>query len=410
MKNKKQSAIDTILSLLVSMAMVFLFTGLLIAQDRSNLPSHFLGKTVFNEKECNRCHSIFGEGGKGGPDFGKDKYYGTNLELAATMWNHYPMMSKKLKKNNIEFPELSTDELQNLIDYLLYVRYFSEHGNEFRGRKLLKTMNCVKCHKFGGEGGTIGPDMSLHKEYISPMKLAEAMWNHGPNMKELFKENEIEHSEFWKDDIIHVSAAIKSFMSASKFPSSINELGDCDTGLRLINEKGCLHCHSLNGKGNTIGPEFNSIDFNYSVLTIAGKMWNHGPKMWELMEQKNISIPVFNPGELCNIIFYLYNLNLNDQPGDATLGHELILKRNCLNCHSLNGAGNNVSVDLGTIKNVKSPVEMIAAMWSHAPAMDKKRIEKKMSWPKLDARDMANLYAYLSSLSNNEGIIKGDPE
>ncbi len=410
MKNKKHSAIDTIISLKVSMAMVFVFIGLLIAQDKSDMPSHFLGKTVFNEKECNRCHTIFGEGGKGGPDFGKDKYYGTNLELAATMWNHYPMMSKKLKKNNIEFPELNADELQNLIDYLLYVRYFSEHGNEFRGRKLLKTMKCIQCHKFGGEGGTIGPDMSLHKEYISPMKLAEAMWNHGPDMMDIFEENDIERPEFWKNDIIHISAAIKSFMTPSKFPDPSLALGDSDIGKRLIDEKGCLHCHILNGKGNSVGPNFNELDFNYSVTILAGKMWNHGPEMWELMKQENIKIPVFQSGEMCNIVYYLYNLKLQDEPGDATLGHKLILERNCLNCHSLDGAGNNLSVDFRTIKEISSPVEMIAAMWSHAPAMDEKRIEKKMRWPKLDARDMANLYAYLSSLSKNEGIIKGDPE
>jgi len=410
MKNKKQTMTLPILGLLCNLVVMSMFTEYLSGQTSSNIPSHVRGKTVFKDKQCIQCHTIFGEGGKGGHDLGIDKYFGTHLELAATMWNHYPMMSKKLKKKDIIFPSLSSEEMQSLLDYLLYVRYYSEPGNEFRGRKLLKTMNCVRCHKFGDEGGNIGPDMSLHKEYISPMKLAEAMWNHGPNMIDLFKENDIEHREFRKNDIIHLSAAIKSYMTPNKFPDPSLALGDINVGKLLINEKGCLHCHTLNSGGNSVGPSFNELDFNYSVIIIAGKMWNHGPKMWELMKQENITIPVFQPGEMCSVVYYLYNLNLQDEAGDAILGHRLILERNCLNCHSLDGEGNNLSVDFSTIKDVGSPVEMIAAMWSHAPAMDEKRIEKKMRWPKLSARDMANLYAYLSSINESDHIIKGNLE
>jgi len=371
---------------------------IVFAQSNSELESQYLGKIVFNEKGCVQCHAVFGKGGKGGPDLGKHKFYGTYLELAATMWNHFPKMSKKMLKSGQQFPKFSETEMLQIVDYLSFVRYRGEPGNVFRGRKLLKSMRCTSCHKFGGEGGDIGPNISAKKEFISPLGLVEAMWNHGPDMMKLFEENNIKRPEFKGKDIVHISAAIQSHMAPTNIPIGAYSIGNCDNGERLIREKGCLHCHSIQGAGGTIGPDFNEVYFNYTVLMIAGKMWNHGPKMWAAMKLENIPIPVFQNGEMCDIIAFMYHLNLEDAPGDIGKGKQLINDKNCLSCHTINGEDSDLAKDFTTIQKPNSPMAMIAMMWNHAPAMEEQRAVKKLRWPQLNGRDMANIYAYFQSL------------
>ncbi|MEE9190030.1 MAG: c-type cytochrome [Candidatus Neomarinimicrobiota bacterium] len=378
--------------------LVFSMQAIVVAQSDTESRSQYLGKTVFEEKGCEQCHTVFGKGGKGGPDLGEHKFYGTYLELTATMWNHFPKMSKKMRKSKQQFPKFNETEMLQIVDYLSFVRYRGEPGNVFRGRKLLKSRSCTACHKFGGEGGDIGPDISAKQEYISPLQLVEAMWNHGPDMMELFEENDIKRPEFKGNDIVHLSAAIQSHMSPTKVPVNSYSIGDCDNGEMLIEEKGCLHCHSVQGTGGTIGPDFNDVYFNYSVLVIAGKMWNHGPKMWEAMKLENIPIPVFKRGEMCDIIAYMYRLNLEDAPGDIGKGKQIIVEKNCVSCHSINKEYSDLAKDFTAIQSPNSPMAMIAAMWNHAPAMEEQRAAARLRWPELNGRDMANIYAYFQSL------------
>ncbi len=398
LKNKIKDPLAKSTFWLISILIISM-QSIAISQNTTKSDSQYLGKIVFSEKGCGQCHTVFGEGGKGGPDLGEHKFYGTYLELAATMWNHFPKMSKKMRKLGQQFPKFSETEMMQIMDYLSFARFIGEPGNTFRGRKLLKSMRCITCHQFGGEGGDIGPDISAKQEFISPLLLVEAMWNHGPEMMELFEENNIKRPKFKNNDIIHISAAIQSHMSPTKVPAESYSLGDYNNGGRLVREKGCMHCHSIQGVGGTIGLDFNDIYFNYTVLIIAGKMWNHGPKMWEIMKLENIPIPIFQKGEMCDIIAYMYHLNLEDAPGDIAKGKQLIVDKNCLSCHSINNEGSEFAKDFSLMQKPSSPIAMIAVMWNHAPDMEERRSAAKLNkWPHLNGRDMANIYAYIHSL------------
>jgi len=359
---------------------------------------HWKGQAVFREKGCATCHSVYGNGGNGGPDLGERKFYGTYLELATRMWNHFPKMYKKMGETGVEFREITNEEMGQLIAYLSFIRYTGQPGQDYKGRDLIEK-SCMKCHTFGGTGGDIGPDFVTNNEYMTSIQLIESMWNHGPDMMQVFEEQGVKRPHFKGNDIENILAGIRSYMNDPRIPAGTYTPGDPSIGERLFKEKGCAKCHALEGDGSGLGPDLDDIDLDCSATQIAGKMWNHGPKMWEVMQRENIDFPTFEEGEMRDVVAYLYSLKLQDPPGEATQGERIIHEKGCLNCHALQGSGGKVSVDLSTIEPIDSPVAMIAGMWNHAPGMREKQLEKKLKWPKLDAEEMADLYAYLSKIT-----------
>lgn len=383
------------------MILMFFSMGYLpvFSQQKHVSRSPWEGLKVFQEKGCKQCHSVYGVGGKGGPDLGKKKFYGTYLKLAALMWNHYPRMYNKMKEKGFRFSKLSTTEMSQLIDYLSFIRYRGEPGRESLGRKLLKSKGCISCHKLGGEGGDLGPDISKSMRILSPLILLESMWNHGPHMMKMFQENHIKRPEFKDNEIVDLAIAIRASMAPTNMvPPSAYDIGDPVNGKKLAKEKGCMKCHSMRGVGGSFGPDFYEMDLDYSVTQIAGKMWNHGPRMWEIMEKENIRFPNFKEGEMADIIAYLYQSKMKDAPGNKEEGKKVVEEGRCLSCHNIRGQGAGSLENLAEIGKLESPLAMITAMWNHAPAILKKHREMKLKWPKLNDRDIANLYTYLNGL------------
>lgn len=392
MRSKSEGVVNRLLVtsfLLVSTAVI----PSLYARDSSGSSTAMSGRAVFESKGCAKCHSIRGKGGDEGPDLGEDKFYGTRLELAASMWNHVPEMLERMDERHYAFPRLSDAEMGELITYLSYQRYAGGEGNERTGRKLLKKKKCIMCHNFGGEGGDIGPDICSSAEYLSPLKMATSMWNHGPDMMEYFEEQDIKRPTFKGDEVTDLAAGIRSYMRTTKVPPGSYDLGDVNHGRMLLTEKGCLRCHEVMGDGGDVGPAFDDLDFSSSVSEIAGRMWNHGPKMWESMEQENVPFPTLTASEMADLLACLFALELEDAPGDPQRGASLFNEM-CADCHA--GAGE-VGHTLQSTAQLQSPLQMVAIMWNHAPEVRSQQIELKSDWPKLNDRQVAHLFAYLKS-------------
>src|SRR5574341_1138596 len=63
------------------------------------------------------CHSIWGVGGKLGPDLAAA---GSNLsfqQMASMFWNHTPRMVQLLKQKGMEWPVLSEQEMAGIISF-----------------------------------------------------------------------------------------------------------------------------------------------------------------------------------------------------------------------------------------------------------------------------------------------------
>jgi cytochrome c len=92
-----------------------------------------------------------------------------------------------MEKKGITFPDLSSQEMAHLVAYLFSTRYFDEPGSAENGKSVFTKRQCTLCHKKGAKEG----DLSQLKGQISPIFMAQAMWNHGPKMLEKMREAKV---------------------------------------------------------------------------------------------------------------------------------------------------------------------------------------------------------------------------
>jgi len=355
----------------------------------------YAGQKIFQEKGCIQCHQIQGKGGKVGPDLSEQKEL-TFLGLAAAMWNHSPKMLEKCKEMGIPYSTLSKEEVSHLIAYLSFLRYFGKQGNVFIGKKLLRSKKCLKCHSVEGKGGNIAPDFTKIDFYISPLYIAQAMWNHGPSILKAEKELGIKHIKLKGNEIVDITTALKEMTKPRISKTEYMTFGNIEKGKELYYKKGCASCHENKGSGETVAPDLTKVKFENGVLDIAEGMWNHGPVMWQKMEELKKERPVFEGSEMADLVSYIFYIQYQASTGDATKGQVVFEKKSCVACHTTE-KNMAQAQKLVALSPLTSPLSMVQAMWNHIPNMQDKMKEKNIKWPKLTEKDMMNLYAYLKA-------------
>src|SRR3970282_2094028 len=104
------------------------------------------------------------------------------------------------------------------------------------------------------KGGRVGPGLDFLKRANSPVLVAAAMWNHGPEKAETMKAQRIGRPTFQRkelgDLIAYIVAAAKVDVggdTAQVIP------GTPERGQKLFTEKRCVVCHRVAGNGGPVG-------------------------------------------------------------------------------------------------------------------------------------------------------------
>lgn len=179
-----------------------------------------------------------------------------------------------------------------------------------------------------------------------------------------------------------------------------------EQGRLVFREKGCVRCHSVNGRGGNVGPELAGINkrgSNVSALITA--MWDHAPRMFERMHADGVSYPSLNYDEVAQLLTYLYMSGHVDKTGDAEHGRAVFTAKGCERCHSNTG---NVAGNTAKLAGVNGIMDWSAAYWTHAPEMGRAAEESKIAWPQLENSELRDLYAFLHPTSSD--VLLGDPE
>lgn len=95
------------------------------------------GLQLFQDRECAMCH-------QGVLSLDGNPFEHSLTELAASIWNHAPMLTRNLVP-------MGRQDIADLLAYLWKLRYFEETGNALRGKMVFEGKGCGSCHADAGK-------------------------------------------------------------------------------------------------------------------------------------------------------------------------------------------------------------------------------------------------------------------
>lgn len=180
--------------------------------------------------------------------------------------------------------------------------------------------------------------------------------------------------------------------------------GDPHIGSLLFQKRGCAHCHPVNGTGGQQAPDLGNREVPRAGLDeLVSAMWNHAPRMWELMRAQNLPYPNLSQQDMAHLFAYLYTSTYADEPGDVLHGKQLFVSKGCIRCHALHGEGGRIGPDLSSRRDLETPIAWTQAMWNHAPAMEGGFRQLDRTWPRFEGREMNDLLAYIRDAGGSWG-------
>lgn len=383
----------------LAFALALVFAGVESAESlHGSSQNPLAGSRVFGSKGCIKCHAVNGIGGTVGPDLGRTVQSRSFYDLASAMWNHLPRMVKQMAQEGLARPRLAVQETSDLIGFLYALNYFDPPGDPAVGARYFSEKRCINCHQVRGAGGVVGPSLDLFRQFGSPLFVAAALWNHGPQMTEAMKSQGIERPAFIGPELHDLLAYLTPASAALREGPVYVLPGRTREGHRLFRERRCIACHRVKGEGGKVGPDLVGRGVRRTFLEFSAAMWNKAPTMVSAMKARGIALPQLDAEEMADIVAYLNALGYFAQPGNPSRGKGLAKDRGCFACHGATSGGAAVASDLSKLKNLDSPAAAITMLWNHTVVPPPGPGGQERAWPEFTAEEMTDLVAWLQSL------------
>jgi mono/diheme cytochrome c family protein len=245
------------------------------------------GKAAFTARHCTECHGITSSPLAGAPPVVKWESLADPVVLAQQMWNHGAQMRAEFAKKKLNWPQLSAQELTDMLVYLQNLPETRNLAQNFQfppsdsGAVLFQSKGCVECH-------TGKMDLAVLLKNQTLTQIAADMWDHQPSMKP-------QPPVFSQEEMRQVLAYIwaKQYFAGG---------GDPERGKKVFEEKSCATCHNDASSG---APQLAHGAGGYSDITMISVLWSHGPRMLERMNEKKIAWPRFTAPQMADLIAYL---------------------------------------------------------------------------------------------------------
>src|SRR4051794_17381319 len=248
------------------------------------------GKRVFTDRHCGHCHGLTALVQPGIQPVSQWRSLNDPIALAEEMWNHRSRMQAAAGARGIHLPELSPQDLTDLLVYLRNLPSVRATPGEFQtasganGESLFQAKGCAHCHQ-------TGPAFAGRIRGHTLTEIAAAMWNHAPTMAAAgataatFAPGEMRE--------------LLSYLWAKQF---FEGAGDPMRGRRIFSAKHCAICHE---GGTADAPPLTGGNRRFSGASIVSALWHHGPAMLAQIKSKGIAWPRFDGREMADLIGYL---------------------------------------------------------------------------------------------------------
>jgi mono/diheme cytochrome c family protein len=224
-----------------------------------------VGRELFSSRQCIVCHRVGTVGGVLGPALDGLGAWASSIDLAAALWNHAPAMAAEMRVQRIARPLLTRREIEDLV---AFVGTFGQRpplepvralgGEADRGRLLFRERGCVRCHRAGGDGGSVGPDLTALAPR-DPVAFAAAMWNKAATMVGAMQAAGMAVPRFTAAEM----ADLVAYLGTVQY---FADAGSAARGGMTVSAAGCTGCHGhhapvLAGRG--------------SRGAVIAALWNH---------------------------------------------------------------------------------------------------------------------------------------
>ncbi|MEZ5364844.1 MAG: c-type cytochrome [Bryobacterales bacterium] len=191
---------------------------------------------------------------------------------------------------------------------------------------------------------------------------------------------------------------------------AFGQAGDAVYGRDMLRARRCTICHPVGAKGGSAPDLGKPREGAFSPDALAATMWNHAPKMWAAMEERQMPLAGLTQSDIANLYAHFYALRYFDPKGDAKDGKKVFEAKGCTACHAVDaeeaGAKNlSGAPTIDKWATMLDPVLWVESMWNHGANMSAQFAAKGVEWPQFSLQEMVDLLAYVESQPAHAGNL-----